>query len=142
MRSHRNKIGITACALVFLAMALSVVFPVGCSFDDTGVVFGNGSIFVMELAGSPRSEGLGKDLIWLGLRTWRPTMNSGVPSLAGSSYLIVPWPLFVLIFGTMLHILWRKEQQRQDESRLCEQCGYNLIGNISGICSECGTTVD
>lgn len=23
----------------------------------------------------------------------------------------------------------------------CKKCGYNLTGNVSGICSECGTSV-
>ena len=24
---------------------------------------------------------------------------------------------------------------------LCRHCGYNLTGNISGVCPECGTSV-
>jgi len=35
---------------------------------------------------------------------------------------------------------------REDKARLqangnCRHCGYDLTGNISGICPECGTTV-
>ena len=24
----------------------------------------------------------------------------------------------------------------------CQQCGYNLTGNVSGVCPECGTEVE
>jgi len=24
----------------------------------------------------------------------------------------------------------------------CKKCGYNLIGNVSGVCPECGTAMD
>ena len=29
-----------------------------------------------------------------------------------------------------------------DKSALCDECGYNLTGNITGRCSECGTAFD
>ena len=24
----------------------------------------------------------------------------------------------------------------------CQKCGYNLIGNVSGVCPECGTKIE
>jgi hypothetical protein len=34
------------------------------------------------------------------------------------------------------------EQVVQKLSRdLCRKCGYNLTGNVSGVCSECGTSI-
>ena len=35
---------------------------------------------------------------------------------------------------------WLKNRRRT-MFNLCHVCGYNLTGNISGICPECGTTV-
>jgi hypothetical protein len=29
-----------------------------------------------------------------------------------------------------------------DDDGLCQECGYNLTGNVSGICPECGTKVN
>lgn len=141
MRSRKNKIGITVCLALLLAMLLSVLIPVGCTYDDTGFVFANGSIFVMELAGSPRSEGFGNDPLWLGIRFWQATMQGGVPSLRASGYLTIPWVLSVLILGGVLRILWRDPRTRDGLSFLCRQCGYNLTGNVSGVCPECGTSV-
>jgi hypothetical protein len=28
------------------------------------------------------------------------------------------------------------------DAGLCKKCGYNLTGNVTGVCSECGTAVD
>lgn len=29
-----------------------------------------------------------------------------------------------------------------DETWRCRRCGYNLTGNVSGVCPECGTRID
>jgi len=132
----------TVCVAALMAMMLSVLIPAGCSYNDTGFVFAYGSVFVLELAGSPRSEGFGNDLIWSGIRFWRPKMDSVVPSVAGSSYFIIPWILFVLIFGGMFRVLWRGPARRNSVFSTCEHCGYNLTGNVSGVCPECGTAIE
>ncbi|MBN1489052.1 MAG: hypothetical protein JXA69_03975 [Phycisphaerae bacterium] len=40
----------------------------------------------------------------------------------------------------------RKKIERQREERrtrgLCPRCEYNLTGNVSGVCSECGEVID
>lgn len=44
----------------------------------------------------------------------------------------------------VLPLIWlrRKRQQRMRiRCGLCLACGYNLIGNVSGICPECGTAI-
>ena len=33
--------------------------------------------------------------------------------------------------------LWRRGLRRRREGR-CRQCGYDLTGNVSGVCPECG----
>jgi hypothetical protein len=40
--------------------------------------------------------------------------------------------------------LWRDRHPRTPATtseRHCEKCGYNLTGNVSGVCPECGTPV-
>jgi hypothetical protein len=34
---------------------------------------------------------------------------------------------------------WR--QRRRSRRNLCRRCGYELAGNVSGVCPECGTGV-
>lgn len=47
------------------------------------------------------------------------------------------WIVFmIVIVPTMAFWYW----SRLPRPGYCIKCGYNLTGNTSGICSECGTT--
>jgi len=53
----------------------------------------------------------------MGLPLWIPLAVIGIPSL----------------------IAWRRSRRRSGH---CTKCSYNLTGNISGVCPECGMPVD
>ena len=40
------------------------------------------------------------------------------------------YPVYILV--------WRNTRRWRRKRGLCESCGYNLTGNVTGICSECG----
>ena len=44
------------------------------------------------------------------------------------------YPAIVLIHGPV-------RRYRRRKRGLCLTCGYNLTGNVSGVCSECGTEI-
>ena len=44
------------------------------------------------------------------------------------------YPLWAFVRGP-----WRRRRRRA--KGLCVRCGYNLTGNVTGVCSECGTEV-
>jgi hypothetical protein len=53
-----------------------------------------------------------------------------------------PWPyalLAVLIAGAAVR--WSHSPLRGATSPNCPRCDYNLNGNISGTCPECGTRI-
>jgi hypothetical protein len=50
------------------------------------------------------------------------------------------WGLFLLV--ALLTILLRWLPRRRFPPGHCRKCGYNLTGNVSGICPECGEKVD
>jgi hypothetical protein len=52
-----------------------------------------------------------------------------VIALAGTAAVMVP--LWVLIYPAEL----REERRARGQ---CPQCGYDLTGNVSGVCPECG----
>jgi hypothetical protein len=64
-----------------------------------------------------------------------------------SHRLEIAFPLPVLVAlalalplgGVYMHL--HKLSKSRAEHRHCRSCGYNLTGNTSGVCPECGTTV-
>jgi len=55
-----------------------------------------------------------------------------------SSIVFVPY--WVLLIPTALATLWLWRWDRRPKSG-CVNCGYNLTGNVSGVCPECGTAI-
>ena len=49
----------------------------------------------------------------------------------------------VFVFVALLHRIGRRESLRArfSSTRRCSRCAYDLTGNVSGVCPECGTTI-
>ncbi len=64
-----------------------------------------------------------------------------VPQGAGTvtaTYILLPlWLPFVVVTIPTTWVFWR--DRRRIPPGHCQKCGYNLTGNESGICSECGS---
>ena len=59
-------------------------------------------------------------------------------------FMIVPAIMSLIVYGALTHLFMRLHEARETRRRrkgLCLQCGYNLTGNVSGVCSECGAKV-
>ena len=50
---------------------------------------------------------------------------------------MLPWGIVTVIVGAVLLRVMSARYGRGD-SRSCSSCGYDLTGNVSGICPECG----
>ena len=60
--------------------------------------------------------------------------------LGGHRPIILPlWIPFVVLALPTAFLWWR--DRRRTPPGHCQTCGYNLTGNVSGICPECGTPV-
>jgi hypothetical protein len=83
---------------------------------------------------------------WATLRDLLGLSLPGATSRAfGCSGRITYWheyamPLWApsLLFATLAIFLFRRDRERPGPGH-CRSCGYNLTGNLSGICPECGT---
>ena len=53
--------------------------------------------------------------------------------------LFVPHWLFAVLFALPTAILWYRD--RRPPKGHCQNCGYNLTGNVTGICPECGEPI-
>jgi len=69
---------------------------------------------------------------------------------AGSSdrqfYVLVPLPLLAALFAIapavyVINLTRRRRSGRTPGFQKCSSCGYNLTGNTSGVCPECGAPV-
>lgn len=94
---------------------------------------------------------------WAALGVWT------VLAVAGSSLIVlgvVPlWPprhevakglIFLgVMVGLWTALCFRKGErpfrwrwgEKEAAARHCDQCGYNLTGNVSGVCPECGERI-
>ncbi len=68
--------------------------------------------------------------------------NLGAPnggSVSGTE-LALPFWLPYLLVALPTGLLWYIDRRRPPPGH-CGRCGYNLTGNTSGVCPECGTAV-
>jgi hypothetical protein len=67
---------------------------------------------------------------------WRPLYQRS----AGGTLVLIPlWVLF-LIAAIPTGLLWWCDRRRIPPGH-CQNCGYNLTCNVSGVCPECGEKV-
>ncbi len=67
---------------------------------------------------------------------WRPEVRVG--QTWGKVYVPLWVPLVPAVIATAL--LWRRDGRVAPGH--CQRCGYDLTGNVSGRCPECGTATD
>jgi len=147
-------IGTLLCALVCAAFAVSLRYTFVFELRrDLGVAQRAGIIMFrwphpnMPRGGSPRLD-------VITLRTpplvfWMPRyrapkdhgplpMVSSMSRYTGGSLSIPHW-LILLVLAIPTVMFWQADRPKP-EGR-CAGCGYDLTGNVSGICPECGTPV-
>lgn len=66
------------------------------------------------------------------------TLDTGYSVIPRSYELRLWWPFFLCTVPTTVLWWWGKRHKREGH---CHECGYNLTGNVSGICPECGSPV-
>ncbi len=79
-------------------------------------------------------------LVYRGYGLWHDS-NSGSPLSA----VTLPIWLPVAVFGAyptlrLIKSLVRRRRRRRNPNN-CTNCGYNLTGNVSGVCPECGINI-
>ena len=62
--------------------------------------------------------------------------------IVDSSFVEVYVPLWLLFAACVGFVFILRCRARKKECGLCRECEYNLRGNISGICPECGQPVN
>ena len=80
-----------------------------------------------------------------GLRTgrWVITVGDSTNPVAEERFIVISDWLLVVILGALPVVWFRHWRRSRRDRRLgcCHFCGYNLTGNTSRVCPECGTPV-
>ena len=147
-------VGTAQCVLILVALVfngwwhISYGWETPRSFSRVGLSFGR---FDIERCWKVHSWDDYPD--WVSFRHLSPGWDSwhrsrpGLPEPfvrlekgPGHFRLALPlWiPLLALIIPTLL--LWRRERRRAG-SGFCLRCDYDLTGNVTGACPECGTAI-
>jgi hypothetical protein len=124
--------GTTLCVLFTAAFVVSAWWSIGTSTKGGSFVFAQAGTLVIGCDHTPRApflmlqrhnEGLS---FWLLCRKWEAN-------------LFIPLAYVFLTIAIPTLLVWRFVP-KSVKSGYC-RCGYNLTGNVSGRCSECGRKV-
>lgn len=74
----------------------------------------------------------------------RPPIRGAGGCYQRQVYLRFPTPLAIVptAISPMIFVVLRRRRLQRIKDRLCAGCNYNLTGNTSGICPECGKPVE
>ena len=67
------------------------------------------------------------------------TGQSAITCAGGSLFAIFPGNVLAYVPATYLILWWLG---RRPARGVCHSCRYDLTGNVSGVCPECGTEVE
>ena len=65
-------------------------------------------------------------------------MESNIYNITTANIPLVHLFIFFAAYPTLVFIRGPLRRWRRRKRGLCIRCGYNLEGNVSGVCSECG----
>lgn len=129
--------------ILFLIAALLIAAAWGVSFwyaafwatPVSGAGINRGAIFVAR-GETFRESGFYFERSDLELQ-WLPKWRFGY---TGEWLVLIPlWIPLLVVF--LIFLLYRRRSGMVGVSA-CKRCGYNLTGNVSGVCPECGTAVE
>ncbi len=81
-----------------------------------------------------RRHGIGRD--WLGWMQFVPIVHVYKSTWFRSTVVAVSFPGWIMIVIAALLLFWRRKASTDG---FCNTCGYDLAGNTSKVCPECGT---
>jgi len=81
---------------------------------------------------------------WSGFNSFDTGWMPSAGTRLGMRHLVLPFWMPSSLFAG---VLWycnrpRALRRRRKKRGLCANCGYNLTGNVTGVCSECGMEIE
>ena len=119
---------------------LSLWWGVGVAYGEFFVYVSNASVRVSVPVGAKRASGsklrgVVTNKLYSYNFIWWPRIEVYHPGRA------VAVPLWMVLATAAIPTIWLGWRERGIPPGHCQTCGYNLTGNISGRCPECGTAI-
>ncbi len=135
-------VGLACCGMLWMVWTASLSWYVACRFgvaDATYICSIGDSIVVVWWSDGPTrgaefTFGASRGESGLELPSYDRTQIFG--QRLSIAFKLPLWLPFVFIAALTAPLLWQGLQLRPANS--CQACGYDLTGNVSGKCPECG----
>ncbi len=145
-KRHRFKLKwvflvVSITIAVVMVATLFVTFKFSYSQEGPHTVLGGGRIVMIGTTGPKQAEfsnpytaswGMMPAREWI----WRPRYRSG--NISGIGWFSLAVPLWCPLLPTALVTVWLFRRDRRHPPGHCHGCGYDLTGNTTGRCPECG----
>ena len=146
-------IGLVVCVVFAVAWVVSFAVMFGYGWNRPGrstiLAVSSRSLILVTVISDSLNQGasggwavgsaLSTETLWLPDTDSRQTsMGSGGTATMNTSVLPLWIPCLLTAIPTL--ILWRRDSRIPPGH--CRQCRYNLTGNVSGRCPECGTEIE
>ena len=135
--------GLVLCLLIATAWAVSLRWSVYAHGSVVSVTLWEGQIPLLD----------GWDPFWDGYQRFSliPVQRQGCCGFTWGGRLLVRsdtrsavgwtaplWAVLVVLAIPTAFLWWRDRRPPKDH---CQNCGYDLTGNVSGVCPECGNPI-
>jgi hypothetical protein len=135
--------GLAVCVLLLIVDVASVWWGVSWAsrWPSRVVSVGGGKIQVLWILGGAH---LSHGSTWAVGRLptpgigWYPAIRKN-PAAGFLTWVAIPLWIPLVVVAIPTGFLWRRERRRAPPGH-CRSCRYNLTGNVSGVCPECGET--
>ena len=136
-------LGLVASVAILIALVVSTRRNVGVSSRQWSIVLFEGCIAVTHVSSQTDAQIWKRPNIWArpvrGIR-WFPIYGHyGLEPGRAVRFLNLPLWIPILAVSFPSFIVWRRN--RRISAGHCRSCGYDLTGNVSGKCSECGKPI-
>ncbi len=133
-------IGLTVSLALFIVLLAE---PIQVNTKNTALWVFNGCVIVFH---QPVGPGIEAD-VWHNRKVevgdyigFMPQQQSITLQTGKLISISVPLRPLLLLAVIATSVLWRLD--RRFPLGCCQNCGYDLTGNVSGVCPECGTEVE